>query len=313
MDVIERLGEAEGRYLGSGADREGTDIRAELVIERAVDGAGISLAYTARDDRDWIQREEQMLVGYTRDGTLYLWGLDSATERIRQHPLLEATEVERGVRLRFGTRGPEDERHFREEITFEFRGDDLTLKFARGRPGEALEIDSTVQLVPEAFYSLREESETEAIAFREFDEPPDADLRRALEETAVRLFGSDADTELDGVLQADGRDMHLAVALLDEAVVGFRLARAESEERLVLARSGVLPEVRDHEVATELIVRQRRWARRNGYRTIRAEIPTDEQWRLIPLLEEGFEIVGTYRDSGSLRLAILDLQVGDNG
>ncbi|MFB6352090.1 MAG: hypothetical protein ABEN55_13830, partial [Bradymonadaceae bacterium] len=196
MELIDQFIDAAGTYMGVGVNDD-EEFVGQLTIEPAVGEAGVSLHFEAETEgAGELLHEEQMLVGFTRDGELYLWGLDSSTERIRKHELRDVEYDDRSTRFLFGVGRPDNQSAFREEITFDIADERVSLTYARANPGEVLEPRSSVDLVPEAQFDLSDRAEAGAIQYRSFESSPDSELLEDVEQIAERIFG-DVDFHLD--------------------------------------------------------------------------------------------------------------------
>lgn len=306
MDAIDRFLDAEGTYLGRGTNQKNETFVGELEIRRAVEGAGVFLHFKARGEGEAPLHEDQMLLGRTRDGRTFLWGLDSTSERIRKHGLRRAEETDEGDVVAFGVGDPDDRPAFREEISFTFDGRDVGLSYARGRPGEAFETRSSVKLVPEPFFSLADASVSDEVEYREFEAPPEAAIIEGVEEVYRRAFETDDELGLaDRPIWAESRSPHLVVGLVDERVVGFKLGYERKPGSFYSWLGGVLPNLHRRGIATELLIRQHRWAERAGYERVRTKTTNDFKPMLQLNLGQGFDIVGTERDArGELKILL---------
>ena len=312
MDIIERFVSAEGKYLGRGVNHEDGNFEGELRVQPAVEGAGVFLHFEARGDEDNPLHEEHMLIGKTRLGETFLWGLDSGSERIRKHAVREASEAEGRETIRFGVGDPDDIDVLREEITFVFSGRDITLKYAWGGPGEGFEERSAVELVPQNYYSLAAESHSETVVYREFEERPSDEILSSVGSVYDRIFGPDERSGLrDPETWQQMQRPHLAVAEVEGTAVGFKLGYQRRPGRFYSWLGGVVPEFRGRNIATELLCRQHRWARRAGFDSVRTK--TTNQWRgmLILNLEQGFDVIGTHRDGRGETKVMLEKDLTD--
>ena len=307
MDAIDRFLAAEGSYLGRGTNQNDETFVGELEIRRAVEGAGVFLHFKANGEGETPLHEDQMLLGRTRDGRVFLWGLDSTSERIRKHGLRRAEETDEGDVVAFGVGDPDDLPAFREEISFTFDGRDVDLSYSRGRPGEAFETRSSVDLVPEPFFSLAASSETAEVEYREFDECPDEETAEQIEQIYQRVFDPEEPLALaDRPIWQESRSPHLVVGRVEDRVVGFKIGYERKPGRFYSWLGGVIPEFRRRGIATELLIRQHRWAARQGYRLVRTKTTNDWKPMLQLNLSQGFDVVGTELDPEGQLSILLD-------
>ncbi len=303
---IDRFTSAAGSYLGRGRGEDDEPFVGELIIEPAVDGAGALLHFEARGDQPRPIHEDHMLIGKTRAGELYLWGLDSSSERIRKHELREVDDSSGPAQYRFGIGRPDNHSVVREEITFGFAGERVSLEYAFAEPGETLETSFAIDLVPEPQFSLSERSETTDLTYREFTSRPSEDTLAALEAIFEQVFDDERPADFDDdELWEDHRDVHLGVARADERLVGFKLGYQRRPDQFYSWLGAVLPAFRRRGIATELLTRQHAWADAHDYTSIRTK--TTNQWRrmLILNLEHGFDVVGTEHDRhGELKIVL---------
>jgi predicted GNAT superfamily acetyltransferase len=88
----------------------------------------------------------------------------------------------------------------------------------------------------------------------------------------------------------------ILVATDNEQVVGYKIGYQDRKSRFYSWLGGVHPEHRRQGIASELMLRQHEWCKKQGYVVIRTQ--TKNQWRnmLILNLRHGFDVVGTYTD-----------------
>jgi len=308
---IEWFVEAAGTYRGRGTRGDGEEFVGELTIEPAVEGAGAMLHFEARGDAPRPLHEDHMLIGMTRGGSLYLWGLDSSTERIRKHELRETGQSDGAERFTFGIGRPDNQSVFREQITFGFAGDRVMVEYAAAKPGESLDEPSRIELVPEGQFSLSERSETTEITYREFTARPPGEVVECVESLYEQVFGSDrpADIRDDGLWSPEGT-AHLNLARAEDHVVGFKIGYQRRPDQFYSWLGAVLPGFRRRGIATELLTRQHTWASEAGYSSIRTK--TTNEWRemIILNLQHGFDIVGTEHDRHDELKIVLEKGLG---
>lgn len=123
-----------------------------------------------------------------------------------------------------------------------------------------------------------------------------ADLVERIRSLLEGVFGTFDSAKFKGVLETHTR-FHLALALVDGAVAGFKLGYATDHETFYSWLGAVHPQFRGLGIASQLMEHQHAWCRAHAFK--RVQTKTLNRWReMIALnLKFGFEIRGSYTDS----------------
>jgi GNAT superfamily N-acetyltransferase len=89
----------------------------------------------------------------------------------------------------------------------------------------------------------------------------------------------------------------LQFALVDGAVIGYKLGYRRNPEVFYSWLGGVLPEYRRRGIARELLQRQHTWCRSQGYRRVRTDTTNAFKDMLLLNIRAGFDVIGTYHDT----------------
>ncbi|TNE62588.1 MAG: N-acetyltransferase [Bacteroidetes bacterium] len=95
------------------------------------------------------------------------------------------------------------------------------------------------------------------------------------------------------------------VAFADGQPAGYKVGYAQEPAVFYSWLGGVLPDFRRQGIAQQLLDAQHHWCRQEGFATIRTK--TLNQWKgmLLLNLQNGFDIVHTYKDSdGTLKIVL---------
>ncbi len=115
---------------------------------------------------------------------------------------------------------------------------------------------------------------------------------QALAQTNQEIFGFDETAGHLATFYALRPGFVAHVALVDGAMVGFKLGYRRSDSVFESDRGGVRPDARRQGVATALMLRQHQWCQEKGFKTIKTVTNADNRAMLILNLRSGFEIVG---------------------
>lgn len=134
-DVIEALIARRGTFVGEGVNHDGQPFTGRLKLAPVVDGAGLSLEFTARGEGGEVYHRERSTLAPGPDGALTLWSLSNNAPGLLALPLRRDVPGEARA-LVFGVGDPDDGDAFRMEVTLELQpGGQLGYRFAWGLPG----------------------------------------------------------------------------------------------------------------------------------------------------------------------------------
>ncbi|MCF6411173.1 GNAT family N-acetyltransferase [Pseudalkalibacillus salsuginis] len=139
--------------------------------------------------------------------------------------------------------------------------------------------------------------------YKKFTSLPDETALEHLNALHNRVFGSTNGFVED--LQTKHRPFILA-AIENERVIGYKIGYERKVNHFYSWLGGVHPDYRGKGIGEELLVRQHKWCRENGYKTIRTH--TKNQWRsmLILNIKNGFDVIGTFTDAKGETKIILE-------
>jgi GNAT superfamily N-acetyltransferase len=102
----------------------------------------------------------------------------------------------------------------------------------------------------------------------------------------------------DFISRVDERtESMLQLALVDGAVIGYKLGYRRNPEVFYSWLGGVSPEYRRRGIARELLQRQHAWCRSQGYRRVRTDTTNAFKDMLLLNIRAGFDVIGTYHDA----------------
>lgn len=136
--VLDYLCSRCGRYQGDGANFEGHPFRAELEIRPVAGDSAIELRFRAEDVEQAFHEELTLIGNDLLQNRVALWTVSTNTPGILRHELVEDSSDDfRDRRLVFRLGDPQDESHFRQEITLDLMKDGaLEYRYSWGVPGE---------------------------------------------------------------------------------------------------------------------------------------------------------------------------------
>lgn len=126
---------------------------------------------------------------------------------------------------------------------------------------------------------------------------------------STRIFGRDDPAMIEQELRAHSV-FHVAVAIHEQQVVGFKVGYQDRMSRFYSWLGGVDPDFRRRGIASALMQAQHTWCQERGYRLIRTQ--TKNTWREMLLLniQSGFDVIGTYTDEDGQPKIILEKRLG---
>ena len=92
--------------------------------------------------------------------------------------------------------------------------------------------------------------------------------------------------------------VHLGLASMGGALVGFKVGRSNDPRMFESWVGGVHPDARRQGIASQLAAMQEAWCRARGFQFIQTETAHDNQAMLMANLKRGFWIAGTYLNRG---------------
>jgi ribosomal protein S18 acetylase RimI-like enzyme len=108
----------------------------------------------------------------------------------------------------------------------------------------------------------------------------------------IHLFGDDESTKLNSTLISNSK-IHLATAIHNSKIVGFKLGYEKNEDIFYSWLGGVLPEYQKMGIASYLMKLQHKWCLQNSYKTIQTKTKNKFKNMLILNFKSGFNIVRT--------------------
>lgn len=140
---------------------------------------------------------------------------------------------------------------------------------------------------------------------------PDPALLSELEEISDQLFPGEACPLAERLALRAG----VVVQLVRHQgrAVAFKIACTDAPSRLHSWRGGVLPDWRRRGLARELIRRQHRWARDQGFREITMATRNRTRGMLLLAIQEGFDVTGVRLSGQDEPLILLRKRLGDSG
>jgi hypothetical protein len=149
-ELVRLLAGRKGRFEGSGADSDGADFTAVLIVSEVVGGAAVVLHLTASDAGGQTQYVEHGVLASGEDGAPHYMSVSSSAPFHRDFALRRHGVDDGQAVAVFGWGGlPDAPAGYREEITFVLYADgDTAVAWAYGAPGEPFGPRSAARLSP---------------------------------------------------------------------------------------------------------------------------------------------------------------------
>ncbi len=136
-----------------------------------------------------------------------------------------------------------------------------------------------------------------SIEYRDVEGVPDNSMCEQLAALYEKAFYDYDDECPDFHSYLEGRKHILTnLAVSDSQIVGFKIGYRDSPYDFYSWLGGVDPEFRRRGIADELMVRQHRFAEKQGYKTVVTKTKNQFKAMLIVNLRHGFDIIGSYTD-----------------
>ena len=132
---------------------------------------------------------------------------------------------------------------------------------------------------------------------------PNAHVLNGILKLHKDIFG----TSEDLIIKMSSKPHLLVITTMDDnQLIGYKIGYAVDSYKFYSWLGGVDPNYRKHGIASELMEKQHRYLKDNGYEVVQTK--TMNKWRsmLVLNIKNGFDVIDTYTDEKGLHKIVLE-------